>query len=374
MKTLFPMLFLALLGSSGLHAETLTWTGTNNASIQVATNWVDSLGNAPTGSPAVKSSDKVVFGPTGGHTVRVNSGVTIEGWTFNSAETYSFVFNDAYNLGFAGNATATPQFLKYGAGDVILPRFHLAGQRVFWGESGSGTVVFNGVLSNPGSGAGGGVTMEGAIRILVTGSQAAPAAPSTNSWRFNSSNAVLSGTGTLTSLVENSMTANRGANGATLDPGVSGTAGTFTFKGGLKLERSTNLNFDLGGLGGANDKIAITGGTFTLRAPESGKFVLNLSNLGITELTIGSPITLIESTQGGAVTFDFATVSSSDFTFGAMPGGWVGDQSYGTGGIFFDTSTGMLSVQLIPEPGVLTATLLGVGMVVVAARRRMRVK
>ncbi len=369
-KTAFSFLTLLATFSNALAAE-LTWIGPTNGGVFTNANWVDSTGATPSGSPPVGTGDHLIFGPDGGSTINVNRGLDVRTWTFNSSSSYTFLLT-AYKVGINGSETlpSGAHLYQYGAGEVTFPTFTLTGQRIFWGAEGSGAVVFSGALPSNANGTTSAVTLEGHLHLRITGTQATPTATSSRSWRLNSANAVLEGSGILTALVENTLETNRGADGATLAAGVAGTAGTLTLQGGLNLQRATNLDFELAGAGGTHDKLAITGGTFTLRTPGTGKFVLNLTDLeGVEDHTVfGAPIILIESTQGGAVAFDFDAVSSSDFAFGELPTGWQADLSYGTNGILFDTTTGLLSVQLIPEPGSVAVAILG-GAVLLLSRK-----
>jgi fibronectin-binding autotransporter adhesin len=141
------------------------------------------------------------------------------------------------------------------------------------------------------------------------------------------------------------------ASGSHLAPGSS--PGTITFTGGLGLNASAFLDFELGT---TSDKIRVSGGTLT--GPVSGKITVNLSDSG--GFTAGT-YTLIDAT-GATLT----SISATSFNLGTTIAGYSYTFSQ-TGNLF------QLTATAVPEPAAFAA-LAGLGTLTLAAFRRRRAK
>lgn len=120
-------------------------------------------------------------------------------------------------------------------------------------------------------------------------------------------------------------------------------AGTLTVNGGLSLNATSVLQFDLGPIGSGSDLLSIT-----------GDFVLD-GVLNITALSgFGTGTYKLISYSGG-------TFTDSGLTLGSMPGGY----SYS----LITTTPGEIDLQVIPEPTVLSLVALA-GMLCWSQRRR----
>jgi autotransporter-associated beta strand protein/T5SS/PEP-CTERM-associated repeat protein len=141
------------------------------------------------------------------------------------------------------------------------------------------------------------------------------------------------------------------ASGSHLAPGSS--PGTITFTGGLGLNASAFLDFELGT---TSDKIRVSGGTLT--GPVSGKITVNLSDSG--GFTAGT-YTLIDAT-GATLT----SISATSFNLGTTIAGY--GYTFSQAGNLFQ-----LTATAVPEPAAFAA-LAGLGTLTLAAFRRRRAK
>lgn len=151
----------------------------------------------------------------------------------------------------------------------------------------------------------------------------------------------LAGVGSGISSVMQNVTVNSAGTLSTHDNAI----GTFVMEG-LTLQNGAKLEFDLNGAVGEHDSILVTG------LAANGVIEMTLHNLNGGTLQTGTTYVLLSGgTWTGSATFDIEALD-----------GLVLNESYGTDGYLFNTTTGQLSIQLaaVPEPG--TIALLAGGM------------
>lgn len=172
--------------------------------------------------------------------------------------------------------------------------------------------------------------------------------------------ATLAGTGFSTGAITASAAGSRFSAGDMNQNGVS-SIGTLTLSGGLAGAGGATFDIDVNGA--SVDVINFGAGTLSL----AGTQTFNITNLGTVQT--GSAYTLF--TGSG----DWLGSVGATYVFNG-PAGYVLDTTYGSGaGYIFDAAGHSLTVQFaaIPEPSTY-AMLAGAGGLVVALRRRMRVR
>ena len=263
-----------------------------------------------------------------------NNGAIIDTNGFNAAITQALTNGTA--------AGTLGSFTKRGVGTLTL-----TGVNTF-----SGTTTVNGgrlLISNAGN-------LAGTARTVVNGAGAELtwASTATLAGPIDVAAGTLSGTGGFGGLVT------LGSSGI-LSPGASaGVPGTLTMNGGLVLNASSSLNFDLNANdttvgGGINDLVAV-GGSFTLGG------ILNVTGTGDFAAAADFTSWTLFTYAGGAFT-------DTTLTLGSMP-------ALGSPGRSFriDTGTpGQVLLTIVPEPtaSVAAAATLGLA-VLVRFRRRQR--
>ncbi len=341
MKTLLPLkpllarlILFPLLASTALttlRAETYEWFGNTSNFYATASNWT------PDGLPA--TGDTVEFTNNASRT-DVHSGTNrvIGTMRFSASRDYILTAFNANNED--RTFTIGSALTLNGTGNITMDAGVAFSASAMINGSGSSTLSFERNLTGARP-----LYLEGSgsYRILVNQGQAANTGFNT----LSNGNATLGGIGTLSRQLLIDPT---GGAGATIAPGIDGAAGTFTLAAGFSSGVSTHFAFDLGGEAGSNDRLLITGGTFSLHATEAGAFSISLNSLGVSAPQLETPITLIEATPD--VTLDFSGLSAEAFAIADLPDGWLLDTTYGNNGLLFDPATGHLSVQLstIPEP------------------------
>lgn len=323
------LLFLPSLPTA--HADTYIWQGIQAGS-SGQPNYAEANNWSPSAVPDL--NDVVYFTDAGTLTTGIFGGTTRRANTFyfEASKDYSFILSRDdrhYEL--------TNGIRQNGSGAVLFTASIQFGSGATIAGTGSGDIVFERFL--PGT-RGLVIESEGTFKVYVNGTQTATAGANT----LNTSASFLGGEGRLSRLLDIQ------AAGATVAAGAKGSAGTLTLAGGFSSLVQTRFEFDLGGTEGAHDQLAITGGTFHLGDPGDGGYQIFLRDLGLSDVTAGSPIILIRAESG--VTLEMDALNPNAFSIAELPTGWQLDAAYGQGGLLFDPLSGQLSVQFeaIPEP------------------------
>lgn len=314
------------------------------AAIQLLSGGTLTMPTMPTtlGSGATRSIsfDGGVFGPrlTGATLIQTTCNAPV---TNNGAFINTFGLNASIPAVLSDAPGASGPLTKLGSGTLTL-----GGVNTF---SGTATVA-GGTLLVTGTG-----NLANTARAVVNGSGAELAwlSSATLPAPVDVTVGTLSGTGVLGGLVSV-------ASGGILSAGTAAAApGTLTANGGLALDTSAVLNFDLNATnttagGGINDLIVV-GGNFTLGG------ILNVSGAG-------DWTTVADNTTWRLFDYSGGSFTASAVTLGTQP-------TLGAGKSFaVDTSTsGQVNLVVIPEPTTATiaiAATIGMAVLVGNGRRR----
>lgn len=335
------------------HGADFTWLGTEKGAqgpnYSNVNNWSPAAENPP------GANDRAFFDDNAILTLNIFGGTNrfVGAFYFEATKEYSFLLSRDdrhYDLS-AG-------IRQNGSGNVLFTASLQFGNNATISGTGSGNLVFDRFLR------GNGLVLEstGSFRVYVNGAQEGTVGGGNY---LNTAQSVIGGSGSLSRMLSVE------AAGATIAAGAHNTAGTFTLGGGLSALVATRFEFDLGGTGGAHDRLAITGGTFRLGNPGEGGYEIILNDLGQAAVAAQTPIVLIEA--GSEAVLDMSAFNPDAFSVAPLPSGWVLDAAYGQNGVLFDPGSGQLSIQFsaIPEPSTaFLFTTMGAAVGLVLRRQR----
>lgn len=338
----------------GTGALTISGAAGNQGLVIGASGELDILGSAAISITAVISgAGNVVYG--GVSTLTLQGVNTYTGTTTINSGILSLnggnAIADTGQVNIAG--TVGTRTLNLAASETIGSLKGVAGSLVTLNNKtlttgDAGDTTFAGVIS----GAGGGLTKQGAGTFTLSGSNTYTGATTVTAGTLLVSGSLASnvtvnggvfgGTGTATGATVNAGAALQGGDGAT-------ASGALSLAGNVTLADNSLIKLTLGSAG-SHSSLARTGGTWVFDSNQAFSFINAGANVGMYD----NLITGLTGTEAGLLTIGTWTISNA---------GWVGTFS-------FDGSNIDLNLAAVPEPGTWTLLAFSLTAACIFGRRK----